>query len=309
MRFESFCVILLGVAAVTAFPQNAIIGGQGDFKYQYMPELLQVPDGCCIGKDPKCNAHGVVTDKDDNIYLTYDNGGSSDKNCLIRWKPDGTQPEFMTGGNTTLCDGTAHGLKITTENGTQYLYHANNNQKLTKTNLDGSIVWQVNGNFGQDPNVPYRPTWFATPPNSEYIYLCDGYGSNNVYVFTKDGKFTNHTYGGKGDRSQHGKFSTNHGCTYDPRLTNTIVVSDRANSRLEFFTYDPASPDKFEYSKTVDLRPSMGASELALPQHADHFEVRMSGRDPPMQHQDVSRAKWSRHRTRSRRASCGARQH
>lgn len=145
-----------------------------------------------------------------------------------------------------------------------YLYHANNNQKLTKTHLDGSIVWEVNGTFGQDPKLPYRPTWFATPPDSKYVYLCDGYGSNNVYPFTLDGKWTNKTYGGKGDRSEHGKFSTNHGCTYDSRTpkTPTIIVSDRANSRFEFFSYDPDTPDTFEYKKTVDLRPSMGAGTL-----------------------------------------------
>ena len=140
--------------------------------------------------------------QDKNIYLTYDNGGSSDKNCLIRWKPDGTEPVYLTGGNSTLCSGTAHGLKIAEEGGEVYLYHANNNQKLTKTTLDGTIVWcprslvirggddcvytrQKNGNFGQDPSAPYRPTWFATPDKSEYIYLCDGYGSNNVYVFNR----------------------------------------------------------------------------------------------------------------------------
>eukprot|EP00658_Telonema_sp_P-2_P085281 TRINITY_DN9697_c0_g1_i3.p1 TRINITY_DN9697_c0_g1~~TRINITY_DN9697_c0_g1_i3.p1 ORF type:complete len:334 (-),score=78.95 TRINITY_DN9697_c0_g1_i3:283-1284(-) len=236
---------------------SPIIGGQGDFKYQYMPDLLQAPAGASL-----VNCHGLVTDEANNIYLTYQNDGK-DLNCLIRWKPDGTGGEFMTGGNSTLCSGTPHGLKITKEGDNLFLYHANNNQKLTKTTLDGTVIWQVNGNFGQDPTLAYRPTWFATPPNSDYMYLCDGYGSNNVYAFDKDGHFMNKTWGGKGDRSQHGKFSTNHGCTYDPRLEEpTIVVSDRANSRLEFFTYDPSSPNKFEYYHTVDLAPSMGSTTL-----------------------------------------------
>ena len=96
--------------------------------------------------------HSFPNRQDDNIYLTYQND-NVDKNCLIRWKPDGTGAEFMTGGNSTLCSGTPHGLKITTEGDTQYLYHANNNQKLTKTTLDGTIIWQVNGLFGQDTHV------------------------------------------------------------------------------------------------------------------------------------------------------------
>merc|ERR1711871_1909240 len=194
-----------------------------------------------------------------------------DQNCLIKWNPDGTGGEFMTGnGNTTtLCTGTPHGLKITTEpDGKQYLYHANNNAKLTKTTLDGSIVWQVNGFFGQN-TTEYRPTWFATPPDSKYTYLCDGYGSNNVYAFDRTtGTFMNRTWGGhspgKGPTQPHGTFSTNHGCTYDPRQpeNHTIVVSDRANSRFEFFRYNPGSYDKFEWWHTVDFEAQMGAGTL-----------------------------------------------
>jgi hypothetical protein len=161
---------------------DPIIGGQGAYRYQYMPDLLKAPAGASL-----TNCHGLVTDKDKNIYLTYQNDGKTDKNCLIKWAPDGTGGAFMTGGGTALCDGTPHGLKITTEDdGEQYLYHANNNQKLTKTTLDGTIVWQTNGNFpGMPPSglKAYRPTWFATPPNTNYTYLCDGYGSNNVYAF------------------------------------------------------------------------------------------------------------------------------
>ena len=59
-------------------------------------------------------------DKDANIYLTYQNDGK-DLNCLIRWKPDGTGAEFMTGGNSTLCSGTPHGLKVKTEGDTEYV--------------------------------------------------------------------------------------------------------------------------------------------------------------------------------------------
>jgi hypothetical protein len=239
-----------------------IIGGSGDFKYQYMPNLLKM-DGASL-----VNCHGLVTDKDNNIYLTYQNDGK-DKNCLIKWAPDGTGGQFMTGGGDALCTGTPHGLKITTEGDEQFLYHANNNEKLTKTKLDGTIVWQTNGNFGQDPKLPYRPTWHANPNNSQYNYLCDGYGSNQVYAFdTKTGKFMNHTWGGrtpagkKGPDAPHGTFSTNHGCTFDPRYENTIVVSDRANSRFEFFNYNPDAPDTFKWYATKSMVPFLGAGTL-----------------------------------------------
>merc|ERR1719223_823643 len=43
---------------------------------------------------------------------------------------------------------------------------------------------------------------------------------------------------------------------------NQIGVSDRANSRIEYYEVDPKSPDKFEYKSTTDLRPTMGAGAL-----------------------------------------------
>jgi len=259
--------LVIAACVINGLVANPIIGGQGQFRYEYMPDLLIPPAGANM-----TNCHGLVTDRDNNIYLTYDNSGGSDPNCLIKWKPDGTGAEFMTGGNTTLCSGVAHGLNLAIEEGVQYLYHANNEQKLTKTLLDGTIIWQVKGNFGQDPKVAYRPTWFAPVPDSEYVYLCDGYGSNNVYVFDIHGRFMNKTYGGKGGRQQHGKFSTNHGCTWDVR-NKLVGVSDRANSRIEYFEVDAHSPDKFEWKSTVDMRPSMGAGTLpcnirTYPEHA-----------------------------------------
>jgi len=160
--------------------------------------------------------------------------------------------------------------------------------------MDGEIVWIKEGTFGQDMacpasmcpsnsckcpggQAPYIPTWFATPPNSKFIYLCDGYGSDRVFAFdSQTGEFTNKTWGGRsplglhpgvaGARAApHGKFMENHGCTYDPRPTtanNTIVVSDRRNMRFEFFHYNPVAPDTFEWYKTVDMSTSLGPDTL-----------------------------------------------
>jgi len=54
------------LATPTKLGAGPIIGGQGDFKYQYMPDLLKPPAGATL-----VNCHGLVTDKDKNIYLTY----------------------------------------------------------------------------------------------------------------------------------------------------------------------------------------------------------------------------------------------
>lgn len=245
--------------AATLSSADAIIGGQGEFRYQFMPSLMAPPGGANFS-----HCHGLEIDADGNIYLTYVPQGA-DTNCLIKWRPDGTGAEFVRGGDgADLCAGTPHGLKLANEEGKVFFYHANNQQKLVKTTLDGVVVWQVKGNFGQNASLPYRPTWHAAPPDSNFTYVCDGYGSSNVYVFTTDGKWTGRTFGGKGGRDEHGKFNINHGCTYDSRIPgeHKIVVSDRVNSRLEWYTYDPASPDVFDYSSTVDLTLSIGPKSL-----------------------------------------------
>ena len=74
----------LCVASSVAFPttdDTPIIGGSGDFRYQYMPDLVNPPPSAIN----MTNAHGLEVDADGFIYLTYDNDGKADKNCLIRW--------------------------------------------------------------------------------------------------------------------------------------------------------------------------------------------------------------------------------
>ena len=81
----------------------------------------------------------------------------------------------MTGGGDALCSGLPHGIRHATEDGQEYFYHANvggagpADRKLAKTTLDGTIVWQVNGTFGQNDTRSYRPTWFGIPPSGPYV--------------------------------------------------------------------------------------------------------------------------------------------
>ncbi|CAE8603650.1 unnamed protein product, partial [Polarella glacialis] len=43
-----------------------IVGGQGDFVFEYVPEKLVMPAGTSMQ-----HAHGWAVDAKDNIYLTY----------------------------------------------------------------------------------------------------------------------------------------------------------------------------------------------------------------------------------------------
>ena len=48
--------------------------------------------------------------------------------------------------------------------------------KLSKTTLDGKILWTHTASFGQSAAEvkDYRPTWWAIPPTGDYVYLADG---------------------------------------------------------------------------------------------------------------------------------------
>ena len=64
----AFAAVADAAPSALAPPSGAgapIIGGQGDFKYQFMPDKLALPDGAEIR-----DAHGLELDSANNIYLT-----------------------------------------------------------------------------------------------------------------------------------------------------------------------------------------------------------------------------------------------
>ena len=204
-----------------------------------MPLKLKMPEGTAA-----VNSHGLEVDAAGNIYLTYEPDHTNDTHCLVRWKPDGTGGEILGAGGP-LCVGTPHGLRLAVEGDETFLYHANNGELLTKTTLEGDVVWQVRGPPNNDSKFePYKPTWFAVPPEGDYVYLADGYGSNLIHVFTRDGAYANHTFGGGG--SGDGQFATCHSITYDARR-GQLVVSDRENHRLQRFSFDAKTGGVFDF--------------------------------------------------------------
>jgi hypothetical protein len=140
--------------------------------------------------------------------ITYQDKSDQSK-CLLRWKASGYDkiPEFL-GPGESLCQGVPHGLRAAVENNQTVLYHANNQQALHKTTVDGDILWTVQGK--PNPDEDFSPTWFASQPESPYVYLADGYGASKVWVYHRvNGTYTGHSFGGHG--SEHGKFQVGAG--------------------------------------------------------------------------------------------------
>lgn len=208
--------------------QKIVSGG-----YEYQPELLQLPKEVNIK-----HAHGLTRDNDDNIYLAYEsNDINKNTHAIAMFNKHGKFVKYI--GDSKFAWGSPHGLDLVYENGSKYLYLSNNGQTVRKIDMRGNVVWQSK----EAPDVApyqvekpkYKPTDTATNPNSNQVYIADGYGSSTITERNKNtGKVSDKLWSGE----ESGKsFKTPHGVTYDPR-NNQVLVADRENSRIVAYDTD-----------------------------------------------------------------------
>jgi hypothetical protein len=165
--------------------------------------------------------------------------------------------------------GAAHGMDIRKEGSEEFLYFAPTGQhRMLKTNLKGEHVLELKypkeavNSAGQpcyqDTKQPdgkiksaesfYVPTFTAFAPNGDF-YITDGYGSSYVHRYNMKGDYIS-SFGGKGNGE--GQLDCPHGIYCDTRdpANPMILVADRSNHRLQWFTLD----GKFIKIVTDELR-------------------------------------------------------
>ncbi|MDU0352872.1 hypothetical protein RS130_02070 [Paraglaciecola aquimarina] len=200
--------------------------------YEYQPNLLQLPKEVKIK-----HAHGLTRDNQDNIYLAYESHDIDDQtHAIAMFNKHGQFIKYI--GDSKLAWGSPHGLDLVYENGRKYLYLSNNWLTVRKIDMQGNLVWQSDKAPDHAPyqteKPKYRPTDTATNPNSQQVYIADGYGSSTISERDKNnGQFSQKIWTGE----QSGKhFKTPHGVSYDSR-NDQILVADRENSRI--VAYNP----------------------------------------------------------------------
>ena len=112
-------------------------------------------------------------------------------------------------------------------------------------------------------SIPFKfdsPTDVAIAANGD-IYVVDGYGSQLVHRFDRNGRHLR-TIGGRG--TEHGKFNICHGVWISTlRREPEVYIADRKNGRVEVFSMD------LDYRRTI--------SGLRMPccfyQHKKHIFV------------------------------------
>lgn len=211
-----------------------LILGSGSLRYECIHDWLTPPATHKYG-----DTQGVVQDRKGNLYISHTvGGGSQSDDAVYVFDRKG---KFLRSFGAALKGG-GHGLDIRRESGKEFLYHCDTaHRKVLKTDLDGKVLWEIDSARIQSESGVYKnganfiPTNVALAPNGDF-YVTDGYGSNWVHQYNLEGKYIR-TFGGTGTEA--GKLRQPHGIWIDTRGHEPqVVVADRANNRLQYFTLD-----------------------------------------------------------------------
>jgi hypothetical protein len=210
--------------------KNPIIG-KGDFRYECIHDWGTLPRHIRWE-----TTHGVCIDEEGLIYIKHQGHGSAAMDTIVVFDKKG---KFVRSFGKGYYPG-GHGIDLRKEGGQQYLYLSDiHNRQVIKTDLKGEEVWKLC--YPVEAKVytrvnQYRPTNVAFAPDGGF-YVGDGYGSHYIHQYDKDAKWVR-TWGGEGTAP--GKMRTPHGIWLDdrPGRKPSLVVADRANARLQYFTLD-----------------------------------------------------------------------
>ena len=239
------------ITAACAFPQvltgqkanTQLVIGSGEHKYEVQHDWAKLPE-----KYSWQTTHNVAVDADGNLYVIHEGRENlKDHPSIFVFDPQG---KFLRAFGKQF-QGGGHGLEVRSEGKNQFLYVTGYQQlkNFAKLTLDGEIVWEKRAPMeselypkGEDTKPAKRwgrdafmPTNYAFLPDGGF-FLADGYGSYRIHRYDKDGNWQG-MFGSPGDKD--GQFNTPHGLWIDdrPGREASLVVADRANGRLQWFTF------------------------------------------------------------------------
>jgi hypothetical protein len=223
---------------------SQVVIGEGAFRYEVTHAWPQLPDAYHWQI-----THNVAVDSQNQLYVIHEGKADlRDHPAIFVFDATG---KFVRAFGQQF-QGGGHGLEVRREGNEEFLYVTGYQavKMFAKLTLKGDIVWQrraplESGIYHPDEvdnpkNVferdRFQPTNFAFLDDGGF-FLADGYGSYRIHRYDKDAKWLS-CFGGPGDGK--GTFKTPHGLWIDRRdpQNQKIVVTDRANQTLQFFSLD-----------------------------------------------------------------------
>lgn len=206
--------------------------GTGEFRYEAIHGWGELPSHVVWGE-----THGVAIDRDGFIYIKHRNRVETAMDAIVVFDPAG---KFVRSFGKEYHGG-GHGIDIRDEGGQEFLYLCDvKNNIVVKATLQGEHLWELAApkepGVYQTPEQKFSPTNVAFSPDGGF-YVGDGYGSHYIHQYDKNAKWVR-TWGGAG--KEPGQLQTPHGLWLDdrPGRNVSLVVADRANARLQYFTLD-----------------------------------------------------------------------
>lgn len=222
-------------AAITARDKsgtkNAILGS-GEHRYECFHNWGTLPSQLRWE-----TTHGVTVDAAGLIYIKQQgHAGKPAQDTVVVFDPKG---KFVRSFGRAYYPG-GHGIDVRKEGNEEFLYLCDvHHRQVIKTTLQGEEVWKIcypTEAKKYQRVKQFSPTNVAFAPDGG-LYVGDGYGSHFIHQYDRDMKWVR-TWGGAGDKP--GLMRTPHGLWVDdrPGRTPSLVVADRANARLQYFSLD-----------------------------------------------------------------------
>jgi len=278
--------------------EKQLVIGKGEHRYEVLHNWPQLPD-----KYRWQTTHNVAVDKEGLLYVIHE-GRENQKDHPSIFVFDNEGKFVRAFGNQF--QGGGHGLEVITEAREQFLYVTGYQQlkNFAKLTLKGEQVWEKrapmdSGLYPKEEDTKpakrwgrdaFMPTNYAFLPDGGF-FLADGYGSYRIHRYDQYGSWKS-MFGepGKGD----GQFNTPHGIWIDnrPGREQSVVVADRANKRLQWFTLEGKHiktldgfilPANIDTHKDVMLVPDLSARITLLGK--DDKVITHLGEDPEWREQ------------------------
>lgn len=224
--------------------EKDLVIGTGAHRYEVQHNWPQLPD-----RYNWQTTHNVAVDAAGLLYVIHEGRENLKDHPSIFVFDD--QGKFVRAFGNQF-QGGGHGLEVRTEGKQQFLYVTGYQQlkNFAKLTVTGEVVWEKHAPMdsqlypaGEDTKPAKRwgrdafmPTNYAFLPDGGF-FLADGYGSFRIHRYDQDGKWLS-KFGEPGTGP--GQFNTPHGIWIDnrPGREISVVVADRANKRLQWFTLE-----------------------------------------------------------------------
>lgn len=254
--------------------KNPILG-EGDHQYECIHDWGSLPSAIAYG-----NTHGVCEDSQGRIYIKHTVHATSSKDdAIVVFDGEGA---FVRSWGAEYKGG-AHGLHLSSEPEGEFLYLCDQARGVVdKTTLTGEKVWtktcpMESGlyNSGKEYHptnvavVPFAPKGAQPVEHAGDFFIADGYGKSWIHRYSREGAYLG-SFGGPG--AERGQLSCPHGLMIDTRHAveghaglPLLVVADRANRRLQYFTLEGRPVAIFKGDVRLPCHFHTRGSEMVVP--------------------------------------------